>query len=615
MFFLTKSQLEKLRDQLAALGIKDTDFPTTDAVKSTDFIAIVQDGRNKKVQVSDLITDEMLSHLVIDVTVVDDWASPDITSGEKALSARLGKELKDWQTNYTPVDVINNFSSEDTEAALSANCGRILYELLGDKIDVINSLDSSSTTSALAAAQGKELKRLVDLRPTLTDKSSYYQATWSGGSINIYTKEQVDALLSGYTPGPGGASSLSQLSDVDFTTPPTSGDLLGFNGLKWVPVTAPSNNTWRPIYVNGGVEPFLDGTPSANNPLNLVAGSNITLATSANGWVTISSSGSGGVGGDAYIGTTLATSTANSGQALTGIGLVEIVGTGSPNKKKIYFGDYTNGSTPYIEWDSDNSCFHFSHGLYSDSFVSAGGYNNNGGGTIVASLNDLTDVSVGTLSVAQDGYVLTYENSTGLWKAKAPTGGSVGSVAWGAITGTLADQTDLATALAGKQDVIDATHKLDSAYISNLANVASSGSYNDLINLPTIPTVGTLKTNNTSAQTAKSSESFSGTINLHKVSKTGTYSDLIGTPSYLPNEYYLTLGSKGTPKTYNGAAAVEFNISDLINNVIGTNDNDYIQVGKIKIRYYNDTIHFEHVTTGHNANIYATGGVVAGATS
>ena len=48
----------------------------------------------------------------------------------------------------------------------------------------------------------------------------------------------------------------------------------------------------------------------------------------------------------------------------------------------------------------------------------------------------------------------------------------------------------------------------------------------------TIPSApGTLKTNNTTAQTASASESLSGTINLHKVAKTGIYSDLIGTPT------------------------------------------------------------------------------------
>jgi hypothetical protein len=43
--------------------------------------------------------------------------------------------------------------------------------------------------------------------------------------------------------------------------------------------------------------------------------------------------------------------------------------------------------------------------------------------------------------------------------------------------------------------------------------------------------IGSLKTNNTAAQTASSGESFSGNINLHKVSKTGNYNDLLNKPT------------------------------------------------------------------------------------
>ena len=46
-----------------------------------------------------------------------------------------------------------------------------------------------------------------------------------------------------------------------------------------------------------------------------------------------------------------------------------------------------------------------------------------------------------------------------------------------------------------------------------------------------IPTVGTLKTNNTSAQSTSASESLSGVVNLHKVSKTGSYNDLLNKPT------------------------------------------------------------------------------------
>lgn len=53
-----------------------------------------------------------------------------------------------------------------------------------------------------------------------------------------------------------------------------------------------------------------------------------------------------------------------------------------------------------------------------------------------------------------------------------------------------------------------------------------------ILNKPTIPAApGTLITNATTAQTASSGEAMSESITLHKVAKTGTYSDLIGTPA------------------------------------------------------------------------------------
>ena len=87
----------------------------------------------------------------------------------------------------------------------------------------------------------------------------------------------------------------------------------------------------------------------------------------------------------------------------------------------------TNNSNPYfsssikigsgtISWDSTNNCFHFSHGLYSDSFVSAKGANSGSGGTVsgVTKLSDLSDVQLGTLATNQ---VLSWNGSK--WVNKA----------------------------------------------------------------------------------------------------------------------------------------------------------------------------------------------------
>ena len=63
-----------------------------------------------------------------------------------------------------------------------------------------------------------------------------------------------------------------------------------------------------------------------------------------------------------------------------------------------------------IYWDATNNCFHFSHGLYSDSFVSAKGANSSAGGTVsgVTKLSELSDVQTGTLATNQ---VLSWNGS------------------------------------------------------------------------------------------------------------------------------------------------------------------------------------------------------------
>ena len=148
----------------------------------------------------------------------------------------------------------------------------------------------------------------------------------------------------------------------------------------------------------------------------------------------------------------------------------------------------------------------------------------------------MNGASKGTSGVVDLGTVITSETT----------------LSKGTTTGTGNAVTDIT--VSGHQ--ITLTKGDTFAKTSDLATVATSGSYNDLSNKPTIPAAqvqsdwnattgmgvilnkptipsapGTLKTNNTTAQTASASESLSGTINLHKVAKTGTYSDLIGTPT------------------------------------------------------------------------------------
>lgn len=81
-----------------------------------------------------------------------------------------------------------------------------------------------------------------------------------------------------------------------------------------------------------------------------------------------------------------------------------------------------------------------------------------------------------------------------------------------------------------------------------------------ILNKPTIPSApGTLNTNNSTAQTVASSEALSGAINLHKVAKTGTYSDLIGTPAMTSDASVAGWGY-----TKNAVTGVKFNNTDAI---------------------------------------------------
>ena len=68
---------------------------------------------------------------------------------------------------------------------------------------------------------------------------------------------------------------------------------------------------------------------------------------------------------------------------------------------------------------------------------------------------------------------------------------------------------------------------------TNISAAASNHvhSWNSITDKPTIPTIGNLNTSNGSSLPINASESFSNTINLHKIAKTGSYTDLSDKPA------------------------------------------------------------------------------------
>jgi hypothetical protein len=94
--------------------------------------------------------------------------------------------------------------------------------------------------------------------------------------------------------------------------------------------------------------------------------------------------------------------------------------------------------------------------------------------SLVLRVNNVNNVNQNVLDLVNGTNVTIEDLGDGRVRINS-SGGGGGSVAWGAITGTLSNQTDLQNALNLKAD------------ISSLGAVAFSNDYNDLDNLPTIP--------------------------------------------------------------------------------------------------------------------------------
>ena len=93
-------------------------------------------------------------------------------------------------------------------------------------------------------------------------------------------------------------------------------------------------------------------------------------------------------------------------------------------------------------------------------------------------------------------------------------------------TGTI---TKVGTTSSGDVTVSSSNN---TASFGSAVTVGTVGGVDLKFTMPSAPSsAGTLNTTATTAQSTNSSESLSGSVTLHKVAKTGTYSDLIGIPT------------------------------------------------------------------------------------
>jgi hypothetical protein len=162
------------------------------------------------------------------------------------------------------------------------------------------------------------------------------------------------------------------------------------------------------------------GLHSVNDVLNVFASGNVGIGTTSPSYKlhvagTFYASGNSSIGGTFGVtgATTLSSTLSVTGATTLSSTLSVASGITLTTTKRIYFGD----SSHYIELDSTG--FHFSHGLYSDSFVSAFGASSGGGSiTLNEPLASINSASLGAASVA--GQTLVYNGSA--WKYSDTSG-------------------------------------------------------------------------------------------------------------------------------------------------------------------------------------------------
>lgn len=222
--------------------------------------------------------------------------------------------------------------------------------------------------------------------------------------------------------------------------------------------------------------------------------------------------------------------------------------SGSTNTaRRIYFGDANH----YLELDEHG--FHFSHGVYSGDFVSAGGIGNGGGSGSATELGDLVDVS---LSTRNNGDLLVYNSATSHWENK-PQSSIIPT-----ISVSFDDLTSHPTTLSG--------YGITDASISN-GVITLGGSTIVPITTETDPTVPSWAKAQSKPSYSLSEisgtddlraiEALTGTAGLLKKTAENTWS--LDTTQYLSSHQSVTLASgtnNGTLKLTTAAGTVD-NIS------------------------------------------------------
>ena len=320
-------------------------------------------------------------------------------------------------------------------------------------------------------------------------------------------------------------------------------------------------NTWRKVQLNG-VDKL--GTAINSNPLNLKAGSNISI-TESGGTFTFTAN----VPDTTNMIST--TSTLTSDKIILGAG-----------NKTAKISDYSVNDIVNIAQGANKAYVIASDGCITGTKDSNDQYTNVS--AILTEIGGSDSLNLSEIKIGDNIYVKAL-NVPDYWVSGKSGSGDNLRLSLDKMETKIPTIPAVGTLITNSADSLTPSAGESFSSSINLHKISKTGSYNDLLNKPTIPTIGILNTNHTESLAVSSSESFTDSINLHKISKTGSYNDLLDKPFIpdTPND----IGAAADSHTHDMSDITDLPIiatkySDL------TADINYVKVRPINAIYNNN---------------------------
>lgn len=404
------------------------------------------------------------------VFVVDDADLHTLGSYKLILQIREpGSVVEDATYDLTHVfQVVSSSYPMEANKSLNGKCDIKVSSIL--KNVYISELEGASAyeiavKNGFVGTESEWLLTLIGIRSIEQTASSSASSGLNKLTFTLYDGTQTDLSVYNGAQGTPGATTLQSMSDVTISSP-LSGQVLRYNGSKWVNGGANEYSYGQGIYISpqnvisADLREIASGLTDLGYNLNGGEGGGGSAATSLRAltdvsltapqdgqvltynaatskWIakTINIPSGGGDDPDPIDPSDLSNYVTKTGEetisgaktfsaAVTmtdtmkvGWGTSILSESNASAKQRIYFGDVNH----YLELNT-NGYFFYGGGVYTESFVSGAGRSNIGGGGSGGSstLGGLTDVSLDNLS---NGMVLSYDSITDpsnpVWVAKS----------------------------------------------------------------------------------------------------------------------------------------------------------------------------------------------------